>query len=157
MFIIPMMRSSMQSVMLSANFFSLLKQTSSLQSSAFPNLHCVSNLSYRSHRRLDRLITGQCEVLEQAGVKNVLYPHTPPYTDRVHSYWSLTSQLTPSCFVQPENSTDVSLILQSLFEQKDCKFAVRSGGHSSNPGANNIEEGVTIDLGTTIRKCCNHF
>ncbi|KAJ4288901.1 hypothetical protein N0V90_011242 [Kalmusia sp. IMI 367209] len=38
-------------------------------------------------------------------------------------------------------------IVRTLFQQEDCKFAVRSGGHSSNAGANNIEEGVTIDLG----------
>lgn len=38
-------------------------------------------------------------------------------------------------------------MISTLVQQTDCKFAVRSGGHSSNAGFNNIEDGVTIDLG----------
>lgn len=30
---------------------------------------------------------------------------------------------------------------------QECQFAVRSGGHTVWPGANNIENGITIDLG----------
>lgn len=38
-------------------------------------------------------------------------------------------------------------MISTLVEETDCKFAVRSGGHSSNAGFNNIKDGVTIDLG----------
>lgn len=34
-----------------------------------------------------------------------------------------------------------------LLRETQCPFAVRSGGHSSTAGANNIEKAVTIDLG----------
>lgn len=68
----------------------------------------------------------------------------------MESYWSLTSQLTPYCFVQPENTEEVSAVVKTLVSETHCKFAVRSGGHSSNAGANNIENGVTIDLGRVV-------
>ncbi|KAK4501903.1 hypothetical protein PRZ48_007712 [Zasmidium cellare] len=91
--------------------------------------------------------TDCCKVLQDAGVKHILLPGNGTYNERVHSYWSLTSQLTPSCFVQPENTEEVSTIVKTLVVKTKCEFSVRSGGHSSNAGANNIEKGVTIDLG----------
>lgn len=56
----------------------------------------------------------------------------------------------PSCYVLPENTQEVSDTIKIIGEQTGCNFAVRSGGHSSVPGANNIDEGVTIDLGTAL-------
>ncbi|KAF2171038.1 hypothetical protein M409DRAFT_64021 [Zasmidium cellare ATCC 36951] len=91
--------------------------------------------------------TDCCKVLQEAGIKHVLLPGNATYSKRVQSYWSLTSQLTPSCFVQPENTEEVSAIVKSLVEKTKCEFSIRSGGHSSNACANNIEEGVTIDFG----------
>lgn len=89
----------------------------------------------------------QCQTLEEAGIQSVLLPSDPTYLERVQSYWSVTSQLKPACFVQPVNTQEVSTVISTLVQQTDCKFAVRSGGHSSNAGFNNIEDGVTIDLG----------
>ncbi|OTA92459.1 hypothetical protein M434DRAFT_387304 [Hypoxylon sp. CO27-5] len=87
-----------------------------------------------------------CQLLREAGLKNVYLPNSTVYSERVHSYWSLTAQLNPSCFVEPENAEEVSKVVKALAGRAECKFAVRSGGHSSTAGANNIENGVTIDL-----------
>lgn len=74
-------------------------------------------------------------------------PSNPKYDKAVGSYWSLTSQLKPYCFVQPENAQEVALAVKTLVDKTFCNFAVRSGGHSSVTGFSNIEDGVTIDLG----------
>jgi FAD/FMN-containing dehydrogenase len=73
-------------------------------------------------------------------------PGEDEYNDRVDSYFSVTAQLEPKCFVLPRNTAEVSDVLKTLVQRTQCKFAVRSGGHSAAPGANNIEDGVTIDL-----------
>ncbi|KAL4928152.1 FAD-binding oxidoreductase [Aspergillus undulatus] len=79
----------------------------------------------------------------------VLYPEDPAYNKSVTSYWAVNVQLEPNCIVQPESAEDVSIAVQTLTEaggSNPCKFAVRSGGHMTWAGANNIETGVTIDL-----------
>ncbi|KAI1499515.1 FAD-binding domain-containing protein [Biscogniauxia marginata] len=87
-----------------------------------------------------------CQVLRDAGIPNVYFPNDTLYPERVESYWSLTSQLTPKCFVLPRNTEEVSVVVKTLVKETQCQFAVRSGGHSSTAGANNIVDGVTIDL-----------
>lgn len=95
-------------------------------------------------------IMHQCQALVDAGLQNVCMPNNTLYAERVDSYWSLTSQLTPECFVQPRNTEEVAAVVEVLLQKTNCPFAVRSGGHSSTAGANNIEKAVTIDLGKTI-------
>ncbi|CAH0028408.1 unnamed protein product [Clonostachys rhizophaga] len=88
-----------------------------------------------------------CSILkEETAVEHIYVPGDDAYNERVESYWSLTSQLTPACFVLPGDSQEVASVVRILVEKTECSFAVRSGGHSSNAGANNIEDGVTIDL-----------
>ena len=91
--------------------------------------------------------TQQCQALIDAGLQNVYMPNNTLYSERVESYWSLTSQLTPECFVQPRNTEEVAAVVEVLLQETECPFAVRSGGHSSTAGANNIDKAVTIDLG----------
>lgn len=73
-------------------------------------------------------------------------PSDSAYQVDVESYWSVTAQLHPSCFVLPENAQQVSLIVKTLVNKSKCQFAVRSGGHSAIAGWSNIDNGVTIDL-----------
>ncbi|SPJ70427.1 related to 6-hydroxy-d-nicotine oxidase [Fusarium torulosum] len=87
-----------------------------------------------------------CASLEAAGVKNVYYPDTSSYKTRTKSYFSVSSQLQPYCIVQPETARDVSVIIKTLGHSSQCKFAIRSGGHTVW-AANNINDGVTIDMG----------
>lgn len=77
----------------------------------------------------------------------MLYPDSTEYKQRTESYWSVAAQLTPWCIVQPRNAQEVSAALLTLLDGPQCGIAVRSGGHTTFAGANNIDEGATIDLG----------
>ncbi|QSZ35285.1 hypothetical protein DSL72_008154 [Monilinia vaccinii-corymbosi] len=92
-----------------------------------------------------------CNALALAGLSDRLtYPGQDVYTARVESYWSLAAQLDPYCIVQPQNAAEVSQAVVALVkanQTEPCKFAVRSGGHTTWAGAASIVDGVTIDLG----------
>lgn len=97
-----------------------------------------------------RLTKCQCEALQSAGLTNVLYANEERYVNRTSSYWSISAQLKPSCIVQPESTNDVIKVIKTLVADTGCKqteFALRSGGHTTWAGSNNIDKGVTIDFG----------
>ncbi|KAI1085294.1 FAD-binding domain-containing protein [Whalleya microplaca] len=95
--------------------------------------------------------------LKEAGLGDVLYvPGDQLYDERERSYWSLTPRLEPWAIVQPRSTEEVSKALKALVKTDGCKFAIRSGGHMSWAGANNIEKGVTIDLGLMSKTTYNH-
>lgn len=77
----------------------------------------------------------------------MLYPDSAEYKERTESYWSVAAQLSPWCIVQPSDAEEVSVALLALLDDPQCGIAVRGGGHTTFAGANNIEEGATIDLG----------
>ncbi|KAG9187587.1 hypothetical protein G6011_05458 [Alternaria panax] len=91
-----------------------------------------------------------CTVLTQSPVANrVTYPGQSVYNASLASYFDIKSRLTPTCIVQPTTAKEVSTIVKPLIATsllKTCQFAVQSGGHTPIPGANNFEDGVTIDL-----------
>jgi FAD/FMN-containing dehydrogenase len=87
--------------------------------------------------------------LRDSPVKDrVVYPDSDAYKTSVGSYWAENVQLEPTCIVQPLTAQDVAVAVTRLVaaDEGACKFAVRSGGHTVWAGANNIEDGVTIDL-----------
>lgn len=45
----------------------------------------------------------------------------------------------------PTSTSDVSLAIAAL-STNNCTFAIKSGGHTAIPGANNINNGVSLDL-----------
>ncbi|KAL4972844.1 hypothetical protein BDW66DRAFT_169148 [Aspergillus desertorum] len=91
-----------------------------------------------------------CAALSRSRIgKNVVFPGDAAYRASVTSYWAVNVQLEPNCIVQPQSVDDVSIAVQTLTSaggDSPCKFAVRSGGHMTWAGSNNIETGVTIDL-----------
>ncbi|KAF2010251.1 FAD-binding domain-containing protein [Aaosphaeria arxii CBS 175.79] len=91
-----------------------------------------------------------CQALQGAGLQNVLFSGDAAYKNRTESYWSVSAQLTPHCIVQPTSTDDVVKVVNILVGDGACsstKFAVRSGGHTTWAGSNNIEDGITVDLG----------
>lgn len=91
----------------------------------------------------------QCVALEATALKSqVVYPDSAAYNTSIGSYWATNVQLEPNCIVQPRTAQEVSIAVTTLVEADDgaCKFAVRGGGHTVWAGANNIVDGVTIDL-----------
>lgn len=80
----------------------------------------------------------------------MVLPDNTDYQDEVDVHWSLAARLSPRCFIQPHNAGEVAKIVTTLVEANKtapCKFAIRSGGHTTWAGAANIEDGVTVDLG----------
>jgi hypothetical protein len=77
----------------------------------------------------------QCNALASAGLADRLtYPGQEVYTARVGSYWSLAAQLDPYCIIQPRDASEVSRAVVALVKankKQECKFAVRSGGHTT--------------------------
>ncbi|KUI65220.1 Bifunctional solanapyrone synthase [Cytospora mali] len=76
----------------------------------------------------------------------VLRPGDEQYVIRQDSYWSSTARLSPVCIVRPRSAEEVSTTIKILVAAGQ-KFAIRSGGHTQFAGGNNIDGGVTIDLG----------
>ena len=59
---------------------------------------------------------------------------------------SETCWAEPYCVIQPRNESDVSVALQ-IIDFFESKFAVRSGGHSPNPGWSSVDStGILVDL-----------
>jgi len=103
----------------------------------------------RKNNCLDISNYTQCDALINAGLRNsLLLPTEPSYDARIRSYWSLNSQQHPFCIVQPRDASEVSKAMTALIEAEaagDWHIAIRAGGHNIG-GANNIDNGVTIDL-----------
>ncbi|KAA8618427.1 GlcD FAD-FMN-containing dehydrogenase [Pyrenophora tritici-repentis] len=87
-----------------------------------------------------------CEALKAAGLTHVYQLGEPEYDVRKTSYWSVSAQLNPICVVLPLSTQEVSTTIKIL-QDPPTKFAVRSGGHTTWAGSNNINGGVTVDLG----------
>ncbi|KKY25404.1 putative fad binding domain-containing protein [Diplodia seriata] len=101
-----------------------------------------------------------CDALIHAGLRDRLLPPTSPsYEARIETWWALNTRLRPWCLIQPHTTAEVSTALTALLNTStnttteysagagDWHIAIRAGGHSANPRANNIDAGVTIDLG----------
>ncbi|KAI1759337.1 hypothetical protein GGR53DRAFT_513877 [Hypoxylon sp. FL1150] len=88
----------------------------------------------------------QAACLIEAGLQShILTPEDPAYQVREDSYFSNTVKLGPACIFLPESAEQVSVAVRALASAKEA-FAIRSGGHSSVSGSNDIGGGVTIDL-----------
>lgn len=93
-----------------------------------------------------------CDVLSSVGLgERILLPTCSLYSERIKSYWSVSAQLRPWCIFHPHTASEISTALIALSKTTDgagdWHVAVRGGGHSTWPGINNVNNGVTIDLG----------
>ncbi|PWY90671.1 FAD-binding domain-containing protein [Aspergillus heteromorphus CBS 117.55] len=90
-----------------------------------------------------------CAALQATSLRDqVLYPFSAGYNESATSYFATNAQLSPWCIVQPYSAEDVSIAVSTLVQadESQCRFAVRSGGHTPGAGVANIEQGITIDL-----------
>ncbi|KAK3367557.1 hypothetical protein B0H63DRAFT_489410 [Podospora didyma] len=89
----------------------------------------------------------QAACLVEAGLQSqILVPTDADYASRQECYWSNSAKLQPACIVRPRSSFEVASAVKALVAANQ-PFAVRSGGHTNWAGSNNIDGGVTIDLG----------
>ncbi|KXG51728.1 FAD-binding, type 2 [Penicillium griseofulvum] len=88
-----------------------------------------------------------CSLLSRVFPKNETFTDTSPYYDvLIDEAWSQNCRLNASCVVTPDSAHEVSRLLQIL-SILDTKFAIRSGGHNTNPGFSSIDHnGVLIAL-----------
>jgi FAD/FMN-containing dehydrogenase len=61
------------------------------------------------------------------------------------SFWDAKQEVTPACRVEPESAQHIAQILNTV-KEKQCHFAIKSGGHARFAGSSNADGGVTIDL-----------
>lgn len=88
----------------------------------------------------------QCLALSALLPGKVSLPGSPTYKTVNDSYYSAQEDaLTPSCIANPSCTEDVATIVK-FCAIEDVQFAVRGGGHTSNTGAANIDNGITINL-----------
>ncbi|KAK6071578.1 FAD binding domain-containing protein [Seiridium cupressi] len=82
----------------------------------------------------------------------VVSPGQPEFEASRTSYWSAQEQeIAPSCIAIPTSKEDVSVAVTLLnlggqVFPEECKFAIRSGGHSPYAGSANIALGIILDL-----------
>lgn len=89
----------------------------------------------------------QAQCLVAAGLQScILTPGNAKYTERNESYWCNSAKLRPACIVQPHSAVEVAAAVKALVGAEQA-FAIRAGGHTNWAGSNNIDGGVTIDLG----------
>ncbi|KAF7539057.1 hypothetical protein G7054_g2487 [Neopestalotiopsis clavispora] len=79
----------------------------------------------------------------------VVYPNSTIYEERIDSIWSWDAALTPWCIVLPASVEETVTAIQVIDSVK-CPFGIRSGGHGTFAGSNNVNDGVTIDFETNI-------
>ncbi|KAI1840790.1 hypothetical protein JX266_012997 [Neoarthrinium moseri] len=90
--------------------------------------------------------SAQAACLVRAGLKTCVFlPGDLEYQTSIGSYFSNTAKLAPACVFIPESTEQISRAVKALVAAKE-KFAIRSGGHAPLSAANNIQNGVTIDL-----------
>ncbi|KAH8144816.1 uncharacterized protein LAJ45_11153 [Morchella importuna] len=67
------------------------------------------------------------------------------YTSKVGINWSVRAHLTPTCIFSP-NATSAAATGVKIAAFLNTPFAIRSGGHTPDPGAASIERGVLFSL-----------
>lgn len=87
---------------------------------------------------------------------SVFFHHHQDFKTSQESYWSKQNRdITPECIIKPHNTQEVSTAIKILKEEYEyCMrnatprptFGVRSGGHSTIPGASTASGGIVIDL-----------
>ncbi|KAL4976059.1 hypothetical protein BDW66DRAFT_159987 [Aspergillus desertorum] len=88
-----------------------------------------------------------CTELAKLLPGKVFFPSSSTYASSESSYFARQEQeIHPACIVTPSTAADVGIAVQRLANLPNSTFAIRSGGHSSNPGAANAPNGVTLDL-----------
>ncbi|RFU77145.1 fad binding domain-containing [Trichoderma arundinaceum] len=87
-----------------------------------------------------------CNFLDSEIPGSVSFPGSPAYSLLAAGYWTTQqAETNPGCRFSPNSVFEVAQGVLAL-RSSNCKFAVKSGGHSVFSGASSIEGGVTIHL-----------
>ncbi|KAH6686329.1 hypothetical protein F5X68DRAFT_276370 [Plectosphaerella plurivora] len=92
-----------------------------------------------------------CNKLQQAYPEQLIYTNSTLF-ESWNERWADTAELTPSCIFRPLSAEDVSFAVQTFSKGAGgcgdyCPFSIKGGGHTAWAGANNIDDGIALDLG----------
>ncbi|KAL2843826.1 hypothetical protein BJX68DRAFT_277965 [Aspergillus pseudodeflectus] len=90
--------------------------------------------------------SSNCAIISVLLLGKVAFPGSESYNVSETSYFALQGRLSPACIAMPSSAEDVATIVGTLAKLPDAVFAIRSGGHSPNPGWANAAQGITSDL-----------
>ncbi|KAI5837104.1 hypothetical protein DFP73DRAFT_532178 [Morchella snyderi] len=77
------------------------------------------------------------------------------YTEKVAINWSVRAHLTPTCVFSP-NSTSTAATGVKIAAFLNTPFAIRSGGHTPDPGAASTDRGVLFSLESLAEVTVDH-
>ncbi|KAL4922537.1 cytochrome P450 [Aspergillus aurantiobrunneus] len=86
-----------------------------------------------------------CAQLAATFPESTVVSGSASYTTAIEGVWSQTCIENSHCVFEPSSAEQVSTAI-SILRTTETRFAVRSGGHMPNPGANSIADGVLISL-----------
>ncbi|KAE8156552.1 hypothetical protein BDV40DRAFT_305962 [Aspergillus tamarii] len=76
----------------------------------------------------------------------VIDPSSSAFKGAQNSFWNqVQRQKTPECFFQPAEAHQVAKAMLEVVK-RDCPFAIKGGGHSSNPDGCTVNAGFQFDL-----------
>ncbi|TVY27910.1 Bifunctional solanapyrone synthase [Lachnellula hyalina] len=95
---------------------------------------------------MEDISSKQVDCLVKVGLRDrVVLPASDEFVARIDSYFNNSAKLKPACILMPQTTAEIAIAIKALVHG-DQKFAIRSGGSNFWP-SNNIDGGVTIDLG----------
>ncbi|KAI0454660.1 FAD-binding domain-containing protein [Xylaria acuta] len=87
-----------------------------------------------------------CLIINLIFNPNVYTESSPNYTDNEDINWSQTCRLPAACFIHPQSTVEVAVVLK-VITATGAKFSIRGGGHNPNPGFASVDGlGVLLDL-----------
>ncbi|CAG8979684.1 hypothetical protein HYALB_00003915 [Hymenoscyphus albidus] len=105
--------------------------------------NATSEVEKRSLKSSSKLAPVACDILQKCLGNAVVQASSRAL---IEVNWSQECWLTPQCIISPASSRDVSVAIKTV-GFLNTRFAVRSGGHSPNPGFSSIgPEGILIEL-----------
>ncbi|KAF2215444.1 hypothetical protein CERZMDRAFT_94855 [Cercospora zeae-maydis SCOH1-5] len=88
-----------------------------------------------------------CQLLAATFPDSVAKIHDKQYNQSQSSYWSAQqAALKPSCRFYPRGSREIQEALADIILPYNVTIAITSGAGSSNKGASNVQDGITIDM-----------
>ncbi|KAJ3498514.1 hypothetical protein NLG97_g1069 [Lecanicillium saksenae] len=97
--------------------------------------------------RADSGCPSACDILRTGFPERIvtLDANASIYTQQAHAHWSGSAWTAPKCIYTPTSVDELRAAVLAA-QKTQCKFAVRSGGHSPFHGFAGIDEGLLISM-----------
>ncbi|KAI0195405.1 hypothetical protein EV127DRAFT_185250 [Xylaria flabelliformis] len=89
--------------------------------------------------------TSVCAQLEKKYPGTVSFSGTMRYENETAEVWSETCIMSPSCVFQPTTAQSLGVAF-NMIKASGTHFSVQSGGHMPVPGAQEVNNGVMVDM-----------